>query len=136
MTMTVSEILLAIAVVIFGVYASVNIVYIIEVRRTTFALRQLIKSSEENLLPALASMRHILGNVEKAAGSVAVAAESVRAIAETAGAVEKTVKNLYGSYVESTGEAARANIAGLKAGVKTGVVTLLKNLTNRKEGSS
>ena len=57
-------------------------------------------------------------------------------MAETVARVEKTVNGLYEYYKEGLGEAARANIAGLKAGVKAGVVTLLKDLNNRKEGSS
>ncbi len=134
--MTTSEIILIIATIVFCIYASINVVYLIELRRTSSALRQLIKRSEENLVPAFASLRHILDDIEKAAGSVAALAERLRAVADTAATVEKTVKNLYGSYVESPSEAARANIAGWKAGVKTGVLTLLKNLANRKEGSS
>jgi hypothetical protein len=50
--MTINEILVAIGVVAFIIYASFNIIYLIELRRTSFALRQLIKGTEENIHPA------------------------------------------------------------------------------------
>jgi uncharacterized protein YoxC len=130
-----NEALLTIGVVAFIIYAAFNISYIIEIRRTSVALRQLIMKTEENLHPALSSVRGILEDIRKTTYNVVVLTESVREVTETVQGVEKEVKDLYEYYREGMGEAARANIAGLKAGVKAGVVTLLKDLNERKEGS-
>jgi hypothetical protein len=51
-------------------------------------------------------------------------------------AAQAEVRDLYRTYEEKAGHAARANIAGLKAGVKAGVVTLLSSLKERKEDVS
>jgi hypothetical protein len=130
------ETLLSIGIVVFIIYAAFNIASIIEMRRTSIALRQLIKRSEENLHPALTALRGILEDIGKTTENVAVLTQSLRGVAETVARVEHTVDGLYAYYQEGVGEAARANIAGLKAGVKAGVVTLLKDLNERKEGSS
>ena len=131
-----NEALINIGIVVFVIYAAFNISNIIEMRRTSSALRQLIKRTEENLHPALTALRGILEDIGKATYNIAVLTRSLREVAETVARVEKTVNGLYEYYKEGLGEAARANIAGLRAGVKAGVVTLLKDLNNRKEGAS
>jgi hypothetical protein len=131
-----NETLMSAGIVVFIVYAAFNIVNIIEMRRTSIALRQLITRTEENLHPALTAVRGILEDIGKATYNIAVLTRSLREVAETVARVEKTINGLYEYYKEGLGEAARANVAGLKAGVKAGVVTLLKDLNDRKEGSS
>ncbi len=130
------ETLLSIGIVVFVIYAVFNITNIIEMRRTSVALRQMIKKSEEDLHPALRALRGILEDIGKTTENVAVITQSLRGVAETVARVEHTVNGMYEYYQEGMGEAARANIAGLKAGVKAGVVTLLKDLNDRKEGLS
>lgn len=131
-----NEALVNIGIVVFIVYAVINIASIIEMRRASIALRQLIKRSEENLHPALTALRGILEDIGKTTYNIAVLTQSLREMAETVARVENTVNGLYEYYKKDLGEAARANIAGLKAGVKAGMTTLLKDLNERKEGSS
>jgi uncharacterized protein YoxC len=130
-----NEILVSIGIGVFIIYAAFNIANLIEMRRTSIALRQLINRTEENLHPALTALRGILEDVGKATYNIAALTERVREVSETVTRVEKSIRELYGYYKEGLGEAAQANIAGLKAGVKAGVVTLLKDLNVRKEGS-
>jgi hypothetical protein len=131
-----NETLLSIGIVVFIIYATFNIVHIIEMRRTSVALRQLIERTEENLHPALAALRGVLEDIGKATYDVAVLTRSLREVAEKVVRVENTVNGLYQYYKEGLGKAARANIAGLKAGVKAGIVTLRRDLNERKEGLS
>lgn len=131
-----NEILLSAGVVVFIIYAAFNIANIIEMRRTSVALRQFIGKTEEDLHPALTALRGVLEDVGKVTYNIAELTGRVREVAETVARVENTVTGLYQSYTEGLGETAQANIAGLKAGVKAGVVTLLKDLKDRKEGSS
>ncbi len=130
------EILLAIGVVAFVVYAAFSIAHIIELRRASIALRQFIARTEENLHPSLAAVRVILEDIRETADDVAGLAKSVREAADTAKRIEQGVQGLYEYYLEGMGETARANMAGLKAGVKAGMITLLKDLSEKKEGSS
>ncbi len=125
-----------VGIVVFIIYAAFNITHIIEMRRTSIALRKLIERTEENLHPALRALRGILEDIGKATYNIAVLTRSLREVAETVARVEGTVNGLYEYYKEGLGGAARANIAGLKAGVKAGMTTLLKDLNERKEGSS
>ena len=130
-----NETLFNIGTVVFIIYAAFNIANLIEMRRTSIALRQLIKRSEENLHPALTALRGVLEGIGKTTDNVAVLTQSLRGVAETVTRVENTVNGLYDYYQESVSKSARANIAALKAGVRAGVTTLLKDLNERKEGS-
>jgi ABC-type transporter Mla subunit MlaD len=132
--MSVIEILLAMGVLTFIIYASFNIYYLIELRRTSLAMRQLITRTDENLHPTLAALRHIFEDIGTITDNAAALSKSLRDAADAIGAAEKAIRTLYQSYEENFAEVARANVAGLKAGVKTGVVTLLKNLKDKKEG--
>ena len=131
-----NEALLSIGIVVFIIYAAFNIAHIIEMRRTSIALRQLIERTEENLHPALTALRDVLEDIGTATYDIAVLTLSLRKVSETVVRVENAVNGLYEYYKKGLGEAARANIAGLKAGVKAGVVTLLRDLNERKEGLS
>ena len=134
--MTMTEILLTIGVVTFIIYAMFNIIYLMDLRKTSLALRRLITKTEEDVHPALTELRRILEDIRKVTEDVTTFTQRLRVATGTIAAIEKGIQNLYGYYNEGLGGAARANIAGLKAGVKAGVVTLFENLKERKEGSS
>ena len=130
------EVLLATGVVSFIIFASFSIIYIIEMRRTSFAIRQFIAKAEENLHPALASVRHIFEDIKTITDNAATLSKSLREAAEALTTAQNAIKDIYQSYEENVDQTVRANVAGLKAGIKTGVVTLLSNLKDRKEGLS
>ena len=130
------ELLLAIGVVSFVIYAAFNIFYLIEMRKTSFAIRQLVARAEENLHPALAAVRHIFEDIKTITDDAAALSKSLREAAEGLTAAQNAIKDMYQSYEENLGKSVRANVSGLKAGIKTGVDTLLSNLKDRKEGLS
>jgi hypothetical protein len=134
--MSFTELLLAIGVVSFIIFASFHIFYIIEVRKTSLATRQLITRAEENLHPALAAVRHIFEDIKTIADNAAVLSKSLREAAEALAIAQNAIKNIYRSYEDKLDKPVRANMSGLKAGIKTGVVTLLSNLKDKKEGLS
>lgn len=134
--MTTNEILIAIGVITFIIYTVFNIIYLNDMRKTSFALRQFITKTEANLHPALAELRQTLADIRKVTDDVAAVMERLRTAAGAIITVEKSIQSLYWYYREGLGHAAQANIAGLKAGVKAGVINLLKNLKYKKEGSS
>ncbi len=131
-----NERLLDIGVVVFIIYAVINVSHIIEMRRTSIALRRFIEKTEENLHPALSAGRSVLEDIGRATHNIVELTERIREVAATLTSVEKSIRGLYEHYKEGFGEATYANIAGLKAGVKAGVATLFKDLNDRKEGSS
>lgn len=134
--MTTTEILLTIGVVTFIIYAIFNIIYLLDLRKTSFALRHFIIKTEENLNPALAELTRTLEEMRKVTGDAAAFVERARAALGMLVSAEKAIQGLYGRYREGFGNAAQANIEGLKAGVKTGLINLFRNLKMRKEGTS
>ncbi len=134
--MNINELLLAVGVIIFIIYAVFNIIYLIDLRKTSFAMRQFIAKTETNLDPALSELRRTLGDIRKVTDDVSTLIERLRAAVGTVAAVEKSIRTIYSYYKEGFGQAAQANVAGLKAGVKAGIVNLVKNLKDKKKEGS
>ncbi len=131
-----NETLLNIGITAFIIYAAVNIFYIIDLKRTSVAVREFIKNTAENLNPAAAELRGTIENIRKMTDEIGILTRNVRLVVDTTAAVEKGVKKLWEYYKDDVGAVVGANIAGLKAGVKTGVVTLVRKLKDGKGGSS
>ena len=133
--MTTAEIILAIGVTAFIIYAAFNIFYLMELRRTSFAVRQLVEKAGENIHPTLVALRRALEDIGTVTDNVAELSKSLREAADAVSAAEKRIKALYLAYEDGISEAARANIAGVQAGIKAGVGTLLKGLKSKEKGS-
>ena len=130
------RILALIAVITLVIYVVFNIVYLIDLRRTSIALRRFITRTDENLTPALVELRLTLQDLRKVATDVSAVTERVRSAAGALVTVEKTIENLYSYYREGLGLSTQANVSALKAGLKAGVGNLLRNLKTKKEGSA
>ncbi len=128
-----TDILAGIGVATFVVYTAFHISYVLSLRRTSERMMDFLKDTESKLNGSLDELRATLENMKKITGNVSTVTEDVRQIADTVAAVERGMRGLYAALRGSFGEAAEANIAGLKAGIRTGVVTLVKNL---REGRS
>ena len=133
--MSTAEIILAIGVTAFIIYAAFNIFYVMELRRTSFAVRQLAEKAGENIHPTLVALRRALEDIGTVTDNVAELSKSLREAADAVTAAEKRIKALYLAYEDGISEAARANIAGVQAGIKAGVGTLLKGLKSKEEES-
>ncbi|MDA8424156.1 MAG: hypothetical protein M0Z89_12555 [Nitrospiraceae bacterium] len=133
--MSTAEIILAIGVTAFIIYAAFNIFYVMELRRTSFAVRQLVEKAGENIHPTLVALRRALEDIGTVTDNVAELSKSLREAADAVTAAEKRIKALYLAYEDGISEAARANIAGVQAGIKAGVGTLLKGLKSKEGGS-
>lgn len=130
-----NQILLTIGLITFIVFAIFNIIYLIDLRKTSVALRRFIMKTDENINPALEELRRTLADIRKITGEVSAVAEKLRVAVGAIITVEKSIQSLYAYYKSGIAQAASSNISGLKAGVKAGVFNLIKNLRH-KEGSS
>ncbi len=132
------EIILSIGVIAFIVYAAFSIASSISLNRMSVAVHDFVKRTNDNVNGALVELKSSLENIRKITGDVSALAEEIRKISYTVTSLEKGMEkgiwNLYGYVKDGVGSTAEANIAGLKAGIKTGVVTLVKNLREKKEG--
>ena len=125
------EIILGIGVATFLVYTVFNVTYMLSMRRTSDSLTAFIVSIEKNLNSALAELGGTLENLKKITGDAGAVTEDVKQISNSVASVERSVRGVYGYMKEGLGSAAGAKIAGLKAGMTTGVATLVKSM---KEG--
>jgi energy-converting hydrogenase Eha subunit H len=123
-------------IIAFIIFAAVSVVFLIIVLRSGAELRRTIKSTAEDLDSALVEFRAALAVVRKVADDAAAVTGNVRDLTDTAVYLERGARQLYENYLDDLGVAAGANIAGLKAGVRTGILTLFRNISDRKEGSS
>lgn len=126
--MTLNSFLVTIGLITFIVYAVFNILYLIDLRKTSTAMRQFLAKTDANLDPALLELRSALADIRKLANDISEVIEKIRTAATTIVAVEKTIEHLYGYYREGFSQSAH----GVKAGLKAGVVTLVKNLKRKK----
>jgi hypothetical protein len=125
------EIILAIGVATFIVYTIFNVRYILSMRRTSCSMTDFFRNTEGNLNATLTELKGALENMRKIMSDVGAVTEDVKKISSTVASVERNIGGLYDRVKEGLGSAAGANIAGIKAGVTTGVATLVKNM---KEG--
>ncbi len=125
------EIILLVGVVAFIIYAAFSIAYIINLKRTSNALREFLKNTE-NLNATLTELKTTLENVRKITANASAVTENVKDIAYTLASLQKGIESLYGVITKEVAGAAEANIAGLKAGIITGVATLVRNLQERR----
>jgi len=122
------EIILGIGVATFLVYTVFNVTYMLSMRRTSDSLTAFIVSIEKNLNSALAELGGTLENLKKITGDAGAITEDVKQISNSVASVERSVRGVYGYMKEGLGSAAGAKIAGLKAGMTTGVATLVKKI--------
>ncbi len=130
------EILLAVAVVTFMVYAGFQIAYLLELRRTSAEVRAFIRKMDTQIDPMLHDLRLASSHVRRLTENAASVTEQVREVVDTITVFERVAKKLYEEYRDEIVMHAGANVAGLKAGVKTGFITLLRTLREGKEGSA
>ena len=129
------EIILGIGVAAFLIYAAYFIIWVRSMMRMNATIDGFINRTEGNINATLIELKATLENLQKITGDVGAVTEEVRQISHTVASLDKGLKEVYGFVRDGLGPAAEANLAGLKAGIKTGVVTLVKNL-REKEGSS
>jgi hypothetical protein len=92
--MTLIEILLTLGVITFIVYAIFNVIYLVDVRKTSSALRQFIIKTEENLNPALAELTRTLEDIKKVTGDISMLVERLRAAIGVILSLEKGIERL------------------------------------------
>jgi gas vesicle protein len=125
-----NQVLLGIGVGAFLILVAYCVYLILDLRKTSAALRE---STERDLSPALRQLTTTLGHVNKIGGEAAAVAGTARRITDTVADVERLVRAFTDRQGEGLGEAAQAHLSGLKAGLISAVEALLKSRA-REEG--
>jgi hypothetical protein len=71
-------------------------------------------------------------NFRKISENVAVVTEDVRGITSSVAELQQEVRTLYSAMKDTAGLEARADLAGLKAGIRTGVASLVKGIKEER----
>ena len=127
-----TQAILLIGVVAFVIYAAFSISLLMDLRRTSNALRAFLANTDGNLNATLEELKSTLENTNKITANVSGITQDIREIADTVVSVEKGIQHFYGKVKDDVAAAAEANIAGLRAGIATGVVTLVRSLKERR----
>jgi ABC-type transporter Mla subunit MlaD len=96
--------------------------------RTSTAVRGFLKNTEGNLNAALIELRGTLQNLSKITSDISTVTEEVRQVTDIVANLEKDAQSLFQYVKNELATNTAANFAGMKAGVKTGVATLVKTL--------
>jgi phage-related tail protein len=121
-------------IIAFIVLVILQVVYVIVMVRIGLAVKLFIKNTEAKLNPAIEELQAVLQQVKKAAGDASAVTGTVREMTDTVVELKRSVQTVYDRYKSELNEAARGQIAGLKAGLKAGVTTLVRNLSKEKNG--
>ena len=128
-----NEVLLNIGLVVFIIYAVVSIACQVNNYRTAAAVRQFITLSSGDVLAVLAELKVTLENFKKISANITAVTEGVRNVTSSVTGLQQEVRTMYSFIKDRAGVEARADLAGLKAGIRTGVATLVKRSQRRKE---
>lgn len=123
-----TEILLGVGVATFVVYAAFNIMYLMSMKRTSERVGSFLANTENSVNASLAELKATLQSMRKISDDIGAVTADVREISDTVTSLERDVRGVYEYAKESLGSAAGANMAGLKAGITTGVATLVKSM--------
>ncbi len=126
------EIILGIGVAAFIVYAAFYIDYLMHMKRMSDNMGEFLKNTQGNLNATLSELNNTLENMKKISSDVKEVTGDVRQISHSVASLEKGIRDIVVYLKESLGATAEANIAGLKAGISTGVATLIKNLQEER----
>lgn len=127
-----NEMLLNTGVVIFIIYAAASTAYQVSAYRAAAALRRFMTLSSQDMATTLAELRTTLESFRKISDNVAVVTGNVREITSSIAALQQEVRTVYGFIKDKAGAEARADLAGLKAGIRTGVATLVQGLNEER----
>lgn len=126
------DILIVIALT-FAIVLSVVIVwFIIDLRRTSCALREFIKSTEESLAPALIELKLTMQSVKSVHEDIGAVVRDARDITESVSDISENIKKLSGITDELI-VGMSSTVGAFRAGVREGFVSLIGSLFHRKE---
>jgi ABC-type transporter Mla subunit MlaD len=125
-------VLINIGIVVFIVFAVISIVYQVNAFLVATAFRHLLSQTSEDLRKVITELSISLENFRKITDNINKVTSEVRDVTSSVTNLQHDVGKLYGFLRETVGSTVKADFAGLKAGVKTGMETFVKNLKEER----
>ncbi len=127
-----TNMILGIGVAVFTVFAVVQIVYFVGLIKVVARMAMFFKNIEDNVNASLAELKPTLTNLKQITEDAQAVTGDVRQISARVATVEKEISSVVTSLKEGVSSTVGANIAGLQAGIKAGVATLVNNLQQER----
>jgi uncharacterized protein YoxC len=108
---------------------------LLELRRAVRTLNSVLKIAEDSLAPTLRELRSTLENLDRISSDISTVTDDVRVFSGSIRQVGRDVQELSG-LINALGGGIGTKIAGLRAGIGTGVGYLARNLFKKKGGHS
>ena len=131
-----NQVLLVIGVVSIVILVAYCVYLILDLRKTSVALRKTIESTNTELSPALRELKETLVHVNKIGGNAAAVSGTARQITDTVEDLERTVRRFLDRHREVLGEAAEGHLSGLKAGITSAIQALLSQRAGGEGGTA
>ena len=125
--------ILVVIALVFAIFLSAAIIwFIIDLRRTSCALREFIKSTEETLAPAMIELKLTMQSVRSVHEDVGAIVRDARDITDSVSDISQNIKKLSGIAGE-LGAGMSSTVVGLRAGVREGIMAFIGSLIHRNE---
>ncbi|MEW6116229.1 MAG: DUF948 domain-containing protein [Nitrospirota bacterium] len=120
-------------ILILGVLAALGVLIyaVMEIRRLAVTLNEFIKGTEEKLYPVLEETELSLRSFRKISDDASRVTENIRNLSDAAQDIVTNVRAL-SSVVNYVGEGASMRVSGVKAGLKTALSVLIRQIRERR----
>ncbi|BCB96706.1 hypothetical protein JZK55_16280 [Dissulfurispira thermophila] len=110
-----------IAAIVFLIYAS------LEIRRAAQAFREFLKNTEEKINPVMEETEQTLKSLKKVSDDVGTVTENARNFSSALYEIVNNIRAI-SNVVHDVREGVSLRVLGLRAGIKTALEVLIKNL--------
>ena len=128
-----TQVWLALIVLILAVTAGFIIWLIIEIRRTVFSLNVLLKTTNESIKPTLEELQQTLRSIRSVSNDINDVTSDIKILSGSVRDVGMNVKAV-SNVIEHITSLTTIRASGLRAGVKAGLEVLINNLFSRIGG--
>lgn len=129
-----NQIWFALVAFAFLAVAGFFIYLLLELRRSTQAITQLLKTTEESLKPTLEELQLTLKSMRKVTDDINAVTDDIRLISGSTREIGQNFKKASEFFSGVSSEAA-IKVSGLRVGIRTALEVLIKNLFFQKGGN-
>jgi uncharacterized protein YoxC len=116
-----------------AVTAGFLISLILELKKTLRAVNDFINTTEQSLKPTLEELQHTLRSLRNVSEDINTVTTDVKTLSHSVRDVGQRIQGI-NSLIEIAASATAIRASGLRAGIKTGIEVLLKNLFSKTGG--
>jgi uncharacterized protein YoxC len=128
-----TQVLLALIVIILAVTAGFIVWLIIEFRRTLYSLNVLLKDTNESIKPTLEELQQTLRSIRNVSDDLNDVTSDIKTLSGSVRDVGMNIKTV-SNVIEQVTSLTAIRASGLRAGIRAGLEVLINNLFSRIGG--